>query len=130
MDEKLPSNLRVLVVEDDPASAKLLAVVLRLEGCEVRTAPSAELGRLALNSFQPHLAIVDLVLPQMSGLMFINELSANPLTRGVAVIAVSVLNGPALEAMALEAGSLAYLRKPIDPTVLVQTVVRVTKEKT
>ena len=130
MDEKSLENLRALVVEDDPASAKLLAVVLQLEGCEVRTAQSAELARVELHSFQPQVAIVDLVLPHKSGLAFISELSTNPLTRGVAVIAVSVLNGPALEAMALQAGSLAYLRKPIDPTVLVQTVVRVSQERT
>lgn len=127
MTGSILSNLRALVVDDDVASAKLLAVVLQLEGCEVRTASSAELARDALRSFQPQLAIVDLVLPQKSGLVFISELTSSPLTQAVPVIAVSAMNGRAVEAMAVQAGSAAYLRKPIDPSVLLETVLRVTK---
>lgn len=108
-------GLRVLVVDDDPASAKLLAVVLGGEGCEVRTAASAEEASQALPEFGPAVIVVDLVLPLMGGLVFAEQVKADPKTAAIVIIAVSAFNGRPTEQAALAAGCAAYFRKPIDP---------------
>ena len=86
-------NVPVLVIDDDPASAKLLAVVLGSEGCEVQVAGSAEEALRTLTAFQPRVIIVDLILPLMSGLLFAQQLRAQPGARGTLLIAVSAFNG-------------------------------------
>jgi CheY-like chemotaxis protein len=108
-------DVSVLVVDDDPGSAKLLGVVLRSEGCVVRLAASAEdaLAILAAG-FCPRAVLLDLVLPLMSGLLFAERLRADPSMRDVVIIAITAFNGPEAERVALAAGCTAYVRKPID----------------
>lgn len=110
----LLANVRALVVEDDPASAKLLALVLRDEGCDVTVAASAEAALVALETSIPHIIVLDLVLPLMSGLLLAQQLRARPDTAKVPIIAVSAFNGNEVERAALAAGCAVYIRKPID----------------
>jgi CheY-like chemotaxis protein len=110
-------NIPILVVEDDALSAKLLMVLLRAEGHDVRWAISAEDALARLEEFRPRAIIVDLVLPLMSGLVLIERLKADPKTRDIVVIGVSAFGGLPLERMALGAGCAAYVSKPIDPLV-------------
>ncbi|HTQ03285.1 MAG TPA: response regulator [Polyangiaceae bacterium] len=102
-------------MDDDAPSAKLVAVLLEAEGCEVRVVRSAEEALATVGSFAPRLAIVDLLLPLMSGLLLAQRLKANPETAGVALVAVTAFNGRASERMARDAGFAGYTRKPIDP---------------
>jgi CheY-like chemotaxis protein len=108
-------GLPVMIVEDDVLSAKLLAIVLRSEGCEVRIAGSAEAALEVMPSFRPRVIVLDLVLPAMSGLLFAELLRADPATRDVIIVAVTAFNGSEVERAVLEAGCVDYVRKPIDP---------------
>jgi CheY-like chemotaxis protein len=105
----------VLIVEDDPASAKLMAIVVGGEGGEVRVARTAEEALVTLSSFRPLLIVLDLVLPVMSGLLLLQRLKADPELCNIVVIAVTALDGPEVERVAREAGCAAYVLKPIDP---------------
>ena len=108
-------KLRVLVVDDDPASAKLMSIILRAEGCEICCAGSAEEAQPLVGSFRPRLIMLDLVLPFMSGLSFAQQLKADPATRDIVIVAVSAYNGYGAERAATEVGCALFLRKPIDP---------------
>jgi CheY-like chemotaxis protein len=107
--------VKILVVDDDPASAKLLSVVLRAEGCETRVAGSAEEALEILPSFRPRVMILDVILPLMSGLLLAQRLKADPETRDIVLIAVSAFNGCEAVRAAHAAGCAAYMPKPIDP---------------
>jgi two-component system cell cycle response regulator/two-component system cell cycle response regulator DivK len=108
-------GVRVLVVEDDPPSLRLLRAVLQGEGYDVRFATSAEEAFALLETFRPAVMIVDLILPLMSGLLFAQQLKSNPVTRDIPLLAVTAFNGHAAERVALDAGFAAYVRKPLDP---------------
>jgi CheY-like chemotaxis protein len=108
------AGLCVLVVEDDPASAKLVSIVLAGEGAEVHTASSAEDALEHIGRFAPRLIVLDLVLPFMSGLLLAQRLKASPATRDSVIIAVTSFNGPEIERLTRSAGCDAYVRKPID----------------
>ncbi len=69
---------RVLVVEDSATDATTLEASLAQAGYDVRVAHDAELALQALATFRPALVIVDLALPGMSGLAFIEQLRAHP----------------------------------------------------
>ena len=107
-------GLRALVVEVDPASAKLLSVVLALEGAQVHVCTSAEDALAQLGDIAPRLIVLELVLPFMSGLLLAQRLKAAPKTRHTVIIAVTAFNGPETERVARSAGCDAYVRKPID----------------
>src|SRR5688572_23612341 len=94
-------GLPVLIVENDPASAKLAAVAVGGDGCETRVAYSAEEALDVLRDFRPRVLIVDIVLPLMSGLLLAQQVKSDPRTRDIVCIAVSAFTGPAAERAAL-----------------------------
>ncbi len=107
-------DVPVLVVDDDAAGAKLASILLRNEGCDVRVAQSAEEAFNVLEHFRPRVIVLDLILPLMSGLLFAQHIKGDPATSDIVLVAVTVINGPDTERMALSSGCAAYLRKPID----------------
>ena len=63
----MPTTSRILVVDDEPSITDLLSMALRYEGMEVQV---AHLGRQALEAigeFRPHLLVLDVMLPDLSG---------------------------------------------------------------
>jgi DNA-binding response OmpR family regulator len=119
----------VLVVDDDPGSAKLAAVLLRSEGCEVVIARSAEQAFAVLESFRPHAIVLDLILPLMSGVLFAQRVKENPETEGIVLVAVTVLNGAHTEALVRKVGCAAYMRKPINPESFAECVAACLRRK-
>jgi CheY-like chemotaxis protein len=109
------NGLRVLIVDDDPASAKLEKVVLESEGGDVQVAGSAEAALDVVETFNPRVIVLDLVLPRMSGLLLAEHLKAKATTKDIVLVAVSAFDGRETQLIAQAAGCRAYLRKPIDP---------------
>ena len=119
----------VLVIEDDPASSKLVTIILSDAGAQVTAAPSAEEALLALETWTPRLIVVDLVLPRMGGLRLVEELRADPKYSDVTLVALTSLDGPHAERAALDAGCDAYLKKPIDADEFIGAITRILRGK-
>ena len=100
---------RILVIDDDPAMRRVVGVILEEAGHSVAYAPNGQLG-LEFYRKQPlDLAIVDLVMPVINGLMTIRELHTQyPTSRILAVTGVSPEELPRAE----EYGALKTLVKP------------------
>ena len=121
-ESQTPNRLRgvkVLVVEDDPSNARMLTAVFSSEGAAVRIARSGEEALEVLQGFAADAAVIDLALPSMSGLVLGRYLHAQPESERLVTIAVSALNGPRTERLALQSGFAAFLRKPVDIDQLV-----------
>jgi CheY-like chemotaxis protein len=123
-DDRVPwlPNVPILVVEDDPPHARLLSVLLTNEGCDVRIARTAEEALQLLRAFPARLIVLDLVLPRMSGLLFVRHLKSAASTRDIVIVAISAVNGSEVERLAKEAGCAAYIRKPIDMITFIRTL--------
>jgi DNA-binding response OmpR family regulator len=72
----MPSNPRVLIVDDDDATTKTFARILTLEGFDVRTADSAESGLREIETGHPDAVILDLRMPFINGLGLLYRLRA------------------------------------------------------
>jgi len=105
---------RILVVEDDPTNAKLMAILLRSEDCDVKVVGSAEAALAVIPTFEPRVIVLDLVLPRLGGVALAELLKQDPATRGIVLIAVSSISAPATERLMLKVGCAAYVQKPID----------------
>jgi CheY-like chemotaxis protein len=117
-------DVAVLVVEGDPATARLMSILLDNEECNVRVVGSAEDALALLPAFPAQIAVVDLVLPRMSGMLLARQLKAAASTRDIVLVAVSFADRHHIARVAREVGCAAYLPKPIDARILVQTLAR------
>jgi DNA-binding transcriptional MerR regulator len=112
--EERPGIL-ILIAERDPSAASLEDYFLRTEGFHVEIASSAEEAEQKFDELAPQIVLVELLLSGGVGGRLIERLRQ----AGATVIAVSPLAAPEVAA---EFGAAAFLRKPIDPLVLVSTV--------
>ncbi|WP_459720505.1 HD-GYP domain-containing protein [Sideroxyarcus sp. TK5] len=103
---------KILVVDDTPASLKLLADLLKAEGYEVRAAISGELALHAASSSPPELVMLDIRMPGMDGYEVCRRLKAQPETREVPVIFVSAASETEEKLKGFEIGAVDYVTKP------------------
>lgn len=109
------AGVPVLIVQDEEATAKIIATSLETCGCETRIAASAEEAIALLTPFAPRAIVLELVLPQLSGLVLAERLKQDPATRDIPIIATSVFSAQDAAHIARDAGCADYARKPIDP---------------
>jgi two-component system, cell cycle response regulator DivK len=121
LDISLP---KVLIVEDDPASLKLMRSVMEFAGYEVIQTSSAEGGVRLAEMHKPVAVLMDISLPGMSGLAAVRMLKQNPQTQGIPVIAVTAHAMTKDKEAALAAGCDDYLSKPMSSRLLIETVAR------
>ena len=112
----------ILIVDDNEMNLKLVCVVLKMEGYDVRTAADAEQALAVLETWQPRLILMDLQLPGMDGLELTRQLKANPATRHIRILAITAYAMKGDEQKALEAGCDGYISKPIDTRSLPELV--------
>ncbi len=115
---------RVLVVEDNAVNRRLVQFLLKSQGYEVWEATNAPEAFATLAERRPDVILMDIQLPVMDGLTATRKLKADPTTRDIPVVAVTSYAMKGDEAMALEAGCSAYVTKPIDKTLFLETVAR------
>lgn len=115
-----PSELRVLVVEDDRDTAESLRMLLALCGYNVVVAHTTQQGIETARKLEPHIVLCDIGLPDGDGYTVssvlrqsIPERSAQP-----RMIAVTGLGGPQHRLRALQAGFDQHMVKPVDPRLL------------
>lgn len=106
---------RILVVEDDLRVARVVAEALRAEGHEVETVHTLRAARLRLDDDPSDLLILDIGLPDGSGLDFCAEVRR---TRDMPVIIVSAAGSPEERVAGFDAGADDYLGKPLYLTEL------------
>jgi len=116
-EEKLP-KLRVLVVEDDPSMRKLLQTILTELGYEVSIACDGEEGLRVALECQPHIMLVDWVMPKMDGLALTRVLREAKIGRGIYILILTSLADEDKLVEAFKAGVDDYMTKPLNPRLL------------
>lgn len=112
--------VRILVVDDDRNTRKLFTEILSAEGFEVLSASNGAEALEVMDREQIHLAVVDVMMPEMDGLEF-----TKTLRRAEADLPILMVSAKALSSdikAGLRAGSDDYMTKPIDPEEMVLRV--------
>ncbi|WP_162292633.1 adenylate/guanylate cyclase domain-containing protein [Hartmannibacter diazotrophicus] len=118
-DERKPvDGGRILVIDDTPANCELLMRQLARHGHEVTTATSGREAMEILRRETFHLALIDILMPDLNGIELLACLKSDPDWRDMAVIMVSGLKETEAVLRCISAGAEDYLQKPIDPVLL------------
>ena len=115
-------SLRVLVVEDETEIRQLIALHLRREGLVVDEVAQGEQATHRLSSNEYDLAVVDWMLPGMSGIEITRWIRGQGRFRQVPILFVTAKSEPDDIAEGLNAGADDYLTKPFDTHVLIARV--------
>ena len=111
-------NLRVLLVEDAPFLRYAFARLLRLEGFDVKEVNDGQQALDSLTDYQPDLVLTDLMMPVMGGIELISHIRANPQLAKLPVVAITADVTDQASRMALKAGAMDVITKPIDLSAL------------
>jgi PAS domain S-box-containing protein len=111
---------RILVVDDNVDAADSLAVLLRLEGHEVRVAHDGPAALAAAQAEPPDVVILDLGMPGMDGFEVARRLRALPGLRDVLLVAVTGWAQEEDRRRCFEAGFDGHMPKPVEPVALRQ----------
>lgn len=122
MNAHLLDHVRVLIIEDDNALASLLADLVTEHGATLRIAASATEARMLLSRMLPDIILLDLLLPDSSGLSFLAQIRSSRRTDMIPVIVITGYYYDDLRADTLEAGADYILPKPFSLRELVAVI--------
>jgi len=112
-------NARILVVDDDPAIAEMIGIILRGEGYDPLFAADGGSAIDAFRDERPDLVLLDLMLPGMSGLEVCRTVRGES---GVPIIMLTAKGEPTDVVQGLESGADDYVVKPFNPKELVARI--------
>jgi CheY-like chemotaxis protein len=109
-----PATRRIVLVEDSEDLRGLMRELVAFCGHEVRVASSAREGIELIESCRPHVALIDIGLPDMDGYEVARHLRSGPLAQSVHLVAVTGLSEAQDRAEAFAAGFDEHLVKPVN----------------
>jgi len=117
---------RVLVIDDDLDAAYLLQESLNQNEFTVIGAPSGHSGLQLARDEQPDAILLDILMPETDGWQVLNDLKTDAATMDIPVILLTIVDKKAL---GFKLGAAAYLLKPLNPALVLDTLRRVIGEK-
>lgn len=120
----IKQSANILIVDDYSVTLRVLGTQLRKGGYEVFTASSGSDALKHIHEHQIDLAIVDIAMPDMDGIMLLQEIRRSVAFHSLPIIMLtaSVLDDDRLRA--LEAGATGFLTKPVSTWELLDVVGR------
>ena len=113
---------KILVIEDDPATLRLMDYTLRHEGYQVLKASNGLEGMRKVQDEEPDLIILDVMLPGMDGFEICHRLRSEPDTAQLPILMLSAKAQTTDKDTGLKVGANDYLAKPADPSEIVRRV--------
>ena len=122
MDASHPPQKTVLVVEDNEWCQKLLEVHLEMHGYASLTASRAETALQIAQQQEPDLILMDIQLPDVSGVEAIRTLKGDARTKTIPIIAVTAFALPSEKANILASGCDGYVAKPFNQKEIMKLI--------
>ena len=112
----------IVVIEDDPDMCKLMTYRLQLRGHEVTAVDTGAEGLANVLRDQPDLVLLDVQLPDATGLELCRRLRADPAAKDTVIVMVSASAAESEVDAGLSAGADDYVTKPFAPSNLVARI--------
>ncbi len=115
----------VMIIEDEPDAAELFAEMMRVSGFRVIKTYTSTPAMTLIAQEKPDLIILDIMMPDVSGIEVLHYMRREPSLAKIPVIVVSAKSMPSDVRNGLEAGASIYLTKPVGYIDLKNAVDRV-----
>ena len=119
-----PPKRRVLVVDDNADAANTLAMLLNLDGHEVRAVYSARTALKAVQGFEPDVVLLDIGLPEMDGYEVARRIREEPMFTGLRLVALTGYGQAEDKQRTRAAGFDDHLVKPVEMRALQEALAR------
>ena len=116
---------RVLIVDDSPTETYKFKEILEKNGFEIITADNGADGVAIARQEQPDVILMDVVMPGVNGFQATRQISKNEETKHIPVIIVTTKDQETDRVWGKRQGAKDYLTKPVDATLLLETIARV-----
>ena len=117
---------KILIVEDDPGFAHLLALAVRKAGHEVAMAMDPPTGLVQMRRFKPAVVVLDIKMPAGGGEKFLDSVRAIPDMSFIPVIVVTGDDSAETKAIAAKYGVAKFFLKPVANEKLVAAIKELT----
>jgi len=111
-----------LVIDDDILLCDLLSTRFTELGWVVESCHDGGEAMTAIWDFNPHILLIDSVLPHTPGVDIVKQVRASPLVADLPIVMISGAYGNRPESLAMKAGADNFLRKPFDTEDLIDIV--------
>jgi CheY-like chemotaxis protein len=125
MDQKT-----VLIIEDEEDAAELFAEMMRVSGFRVVKTSKSRPAISLMSSEKPDVILLDIMMPEISGLDILRQMRREPELANIPVIVVTAKSMPSDIKNGMEAGASTYLTKPVGFLELKDAVERALANKT
>lgn len=113
------TEYRILLVDDEPDILEFLGYNLRKEGYAVFSATNGREAMKIAQETQPHLIILDVMMPEMDGIETCREIRQIPSLQKSIIIFLTARNEDYSQIAGFEAGADDYIAKPVKPKILI-----------
>ncbi len=113
---------RILVVDDDVETLRLITLMMQRQGYTILTASTGTQALLIAQTDLPDLIILDVMMPEMDGFQATRELRENPATNPIPILMFTAKSQVDDKVTGYEAGVDEYITKPIHPAELIARV--------
>ena len=111
------SDLKILLVDDEPDILEILEFHLKKEGYKVKTAQNGLEGIEKAKKSKPDLIVLDIMMPEMNGIEVCQELRSSSGFEDTIIVFLSARSEDFTQITALDSGGDGYIVKPIKPNI-------------
>ncbi len=115
-------DIKILLVDDEPDILEIVSYNLSAEGYEVHTAKNGVEGVAKAKKKNPHLIIMDVMMPEMDGIEAVEQIRNSPGLEDTIITFLTARGEDYSQVAGFDAGADDYITKPIKPKVLVSKV--------
>lgn len=117
-----PLKAKILIVEDNDLNMKLFCDLLEAHSYEALQTKDGVAAIEIAKSAQPSLILMDIQLPEVSGLEITQRIKSDPLTSQIPIVAITAFAMKGDEEKVRDAGCEGYISKPISVKTFIETV--------
>ncbi|PWB75797.1 MAG: hypothetical protein C3F07_05565 [Anaerolineales bacterium] len=114
----------VMIIEDEEDAAELFAEMMRVSGFRVLKTSKSAPAIAMMTENKPDVVLLDIMMPEISGLDILRKMQNDPNLAGIPVIVVTAKSMPTDIKNGMEAGAFTYLTKPVGYIELKEAVER------
>lgn len=109
---------KILIVDDDLDTLRLVGLMLQRQGYQIIAASNGPQALILAEKEQPHLILLDIMMPEMDGYEVARRIRANPITAAIPIIMFTAKSQIEDKVVGYEAGADDYITKPTQPREL------------